>query len=351
MPLIDVPQLGRTALCLAIGTAGGSVFWALGLPLPWLIGAMLTTTAATLAGVRLAVSSWLRAAMLAVIGILIGSAFDQELLGSVHRWLWSLAALPVYVVVIATAVMAYLRRVARFDPATAYFSASPGGLSEMVLLSERYGADARRTGLVHTLRVLLLVTAIPFIVEQLGLSVPRPEVLAEGPTFVETLFLLLTGAAGAWLGSLVRLPSAALLGPLLASAFVHVTGWSTTQPPDLLIALAQVVVGASVGARFSGISVREVLATLGHGLVITALMLALSAAFAAMIHPLAGIALLPLLIAYVPGGVAEMALVALALGIDPAFVTTHHVVRILLVVGFAGLLAGTFARGKQSLRD
>jgi hypothetical protein len=310
------------------------------LPLPWLLGAMLTVTAATLGGVRVEIVPSLRFAMLVVIGVLIGSAFDRGMLAQMDRWVWSLAALPLYVVVIAGCTMVYLRRVAGFDRATAYFAAAPGGLSEMILLSDRFGADVRRVSLVHALRVLLLVTAIPFIVDQLGLLAPTAPA-RPAPSLADSAVLLAAGVGGVVLGRLARLPNAVLLGPMVASAAVHVAGWTDSHPPDAVVAFAQIVVGAAVGTRFTGLGLGEVVRTLGHGAVMTALMLALSAAFAVVIHPLAGLALLPLMIAYVPGGVAEMALVALALGIDPAFVTTHHAVRIALVVGLASVL---FAR-------
>jgi hypothetical protein len=304
------------------------------------MGAMLTVTAATLAGVRVEIAPRLRLAMLVVIGVLIGSAFDRGMLADMNRWVWSLAALPLYVLVIAGCMMLYLRRVAGFDPATAYFAAAPGGLSEMILLSDRFGADVRRVSLVHALRVLLLVTAIPFVVDQLGLLAPTAPSRA-APSVAEGLVLLGAGVAGVVLGRLARLPNAILLGPMAASAVVHVAGWTDSHPPAVVVAFAQIVVGAAVGTRFTGLGLGEVVRTLGHGAAMTAMMLVLSAGFALVIHPLAGLALLPLLIAYVPGGVAEMALVALALGIDPAFVTTHHAVRIALVVGLASVL---FAR-------
>jgi len=312
----------------------------LGLPLPWLLGAMLTVTAATLAGLRAEIAPRLRSAMLVVIGVLIGSAFDRGMLADLDRWLWSLGALPLYVVVIGGGMMVYLRRAAGFDRATAYFAAAPGGLSEMILLSDRFGADVRRVSLVHALRVLLLVTAIPFVVDQLGLLAPTPPARA-APALADGALLLAAGVAGVVVARLVRLPNAILLGPMLASAVVHIAGWTESHPPDAVVAFAQVVVGAAVGTRFAGLGFGEVVRTLGHGAVMTAMMVALGAGFALVIHPLAGLALLPLLIAYVPGGVAEMALVALALGIDPAFVTTHHAVRIALVVGLASVL---FAR-------
>jgi len=44
----------------------------------------------------------------------------------------------------------------------------------------------------------------------------------------------------------------------------------------------------------------------------------------------------PLLLAYSPGGLAEMSLVALALQIEVAFVAAHHIIRILFVMVSAG---------------
>jgi len=298
---------------------------------------MLAVTAASLAGLRLEIASPLRRGMLLVLGVLIGSAFDASLLAELHRWLWSLAALPLYVVVVAGSMMFYLRRFAGFDAKSAYFAAAPGGLSEMILLSDDAGADVRRVSLVHALRVLLLVTVIPIVADRLGLMTPAATPTA-ALTLIDALVLIGAGLAGFVAGRFLRLPNPMLLGPMLASAAVHVAGWTDSQPPDTAIALAQIVVGAAVGTRFTGLAPGEVVATLGHGAVMTALMLLLSAGFAVVISPLAGLGLLSLMIAYVPGGVAEMALVALALGVDPAFVAVHHAVRIALVVGLASVL-------------
>ena len=50
-----------------------------------------------------------------------------------------------------------------------------------------------------------------------------------------------------------------------------------------------------------------------------------------------GLPIAALVLAFAPGGLAEMSLIALALGVDPAFVSSHHVVRIFLVVVLAPL--------------
>ena len=44
------------------------------------------------------------------------------------------------------------------------------------------------------------------------------------------------------------------------------------------------------------------------------------------------------LLAFAPGGLAEMSLIALALGIDAAYVSSHHVVRIFMIIVAAPLV-------------
>src|SRR3546814_2398210 len=53
---------------------------------------------------------------------------------------------------------------------------------------------------------------------------------------------------------------------------------------------------------------------------------------------LTGLPTIGIFLAFAPGGVAEMSLIALALSIDAALVATHHIVRIFLIVVLTPLL-------------
>ena len=130
----------------------------------------------------------------------------------------------------------------------------------------------------------------------------------------------------------VRLPAATFIGPLLGSMAVHLAGLVETQPPYLLLALAQLVIGSSVGARFSGTPLRLVARALALGAGATLLMLIVTLAFGGFLHGVTGQPLGLLLLAFIPGGFAEMSLIALGMGVDPAFVVTHHSLRVFLVV-------------------
>ena len=66
--------------------------------------------------------------------------------------------------------------------------------------------------------------------------------------------LVLAGCAiGGPVARRLRLPAAWLVGPMVLSALVHLTGLTASRPPGLLIAAAQVVVGSFIGCRFAGL--------------------------------------------------------------------------------------------------
>jgi len=83
-----------------------------------------------------------------------------------------------------------------------------------------------------------------------------------------------------------------------------------------------------VGVRFQGASLRDLGLPFAMA-VVQALLLLLMAIFAAwLVSVVTGTSLLAALLAYMPGGAPELSLVALSLNIEPAFVTSHHLLRI-----------------------
>ena len=70
------------------------------------------------------------------------------------------------------------------------------------------------------------------------------------------------------------LPAAAVLGPMLFSAALHMTGVTDAKPPVELIAAAQVVVGTTIGCRFAGVKMalvaRSIVASIGSTVILVA---------------------------------------------------------------------------------
>lgn len=341
-PVRLVPRLGRT---LAIGAVGGALFTWMNLPLAWMIGAMVATTVASLGGANLHVPASMRSVMIAIIGVLLGASFTPEVLDKAGEWPLTIACLVLYLGLIVAVLFFYFHRIVGLDAPTAYFSATPGGLSEMVITGAAMGADDRTIALIHSSRILLVVLTIPLWYQLMTGVTATPSAI--GPSIVaiglvDLVVLSACAVVGVAVGRLLRLPAYRLSGPLLASAVVHATGLSASAPPWEVVAVAQVVVGSAIGARFTGVSVRRVLGLMVIALVSTVVMLAATVAFALVLAPATGIDWRSIVLAYAPGGLAEMSLIALSLGIETAFVATHHVIRIALIVVGAPLVFARF---------
>ena len=346
-----MPPLKPFLLALSLGAAGGAFANSFDLPLAWMIGAMAATTTAALLGARLVLPQPLRNVMVALLGIMLGSGFSPAILQQLGDWAVSLTALLAYTALAGGLSMLYFRRLAGYEPTTAFFAAMPGGLSEMYLVGSAMGGDGRVISLIHASRIMLVVFSLPFAFQLLLNYQPagRPPV---GPGQTELALLDLAILAGCglfgFLGArLLKLPAAAVLGPMVLSGVVHLAGITEAKPPALLIALAQVVIGTSIGCRFTGTPVAMIGRTAFHAAVGTVLLLAVTLVFAFGLAWLTGLSMPALVLAFAPGGLAEMSLIALALGLDAAFVATHHAVRICVIV----ILAPAVFRRRKRLLD
>jgi len=329
--------LPRIALALAIGTVGGAVFYLLNLPLPWMLGALFATMAASLANAPILGPARLRPAVVAVIGVLLGSRFTPDILAQASAWIGTVAILMAYVIAVALVVVPFYRFAGRFDWVTAYFAGMPGGLSEMIEIGEASGAKPAPIILAHSLRIVVTIALIAFwfrIVE--GHAVGASMGAVEAPlTWLDAALLLASAVIGSLVGQRLRFPAPTFLGPLLVSAVLHLGGLTESAPPGLLVNTAQVLLGTILGCRFLGISVRTVVPAAALAIGATLLTLALAFAAGLAMGHLAGVSPDQALLALAPGGLTEMGLIALAIHADVAFVALHHVVRILFVIVLA----------------
>lgn len=331
----------HTLLILALGFGGGHGAAALGLPMPFLLGSLLSVTAFSLLARRKVPMGYafpqpVRLAFMVVIGVMIGAQVTPALFAQGGPMLAAFAALTLFVP-LALWGNAWLFRRAGYDPATAFFCSAPGGLMESIAMAEDHRADMPVVIAQQFLRIVVVIVALPF---GLSIWIGHPVGSAAGFTLVRGAvdwpmagLALLAGAAGSWIGQRIALPAAVLTGPLLVAAVISLTGLFAFTLPQWLVNDAQVVVGAALGTRFTGMAGGRLLRAVGLAAVSVAGMMALGAVLAVLLVPLTGLGFDVLFVGLAPGGVSEMALIALSLAANPAFVTAMHVYRILLTVG------------------
>jgi len=340
----------RVALALLFGIGGGWTASLLQVPLPWMIGAMLAATAGSMGGLKLAMFMPARAVMVAVLGVMLGSGFTPEILGRMAEWSLSIAGLALYSAAAGGTAWLYLHKICGYDRVTSYFAAMPGGLSEMSLVGAEMGGDARVISLSQSSRLLLVVLILPFGFQFFlgydpGAKPAAGLPLAQVP-LGDLAVLAACGLVGYFAAKAIKLPAAAIVGPMILSAAVHLAGWSTARPPFELVAAAQVVIGTAIGCRFAGTTARMIRRAVVTALGSTVILLAINIAFAVALHNALDLPAAALMLAYAPGGLAEMSLIAIAVGTDAAFVATHHIVRIFLIVVFAPMTFRLLARAR-----
>ncbi len=341
--------LSLTAALLAIGTAGGGLATLLHLPMPWMLGSLLSSALVVMVwggqldGYRF--PQTFRGWFVALIGVMIGAQVTPALLGQIAVLPLTLTALVVFILVAHLGNYLIFTRLGGLDRPTAFYSGTTGGLMESILMGDAVGADIRVLTLQQFLRIILVIALIPSALSiwlgapvgsAAGILPDSAQITAGAVDYTAIALLASIGLATAgWL----HVPAAQIIGPLLLTAAVSLLARWTPAVPFWLIATAQVVVGVSLGMRFNGITGGLVRRSAGLALVSVGFMLALGAALSWWLHWATGLPFLHLLISFAPGGVTEMSVIALSLAASPALVSLHHVARILMTVAEMTLAA------------
>lgn len=350
--LVDIRSNWRPfAFTLILGLAGALLFQAASLPLPWVIGPMFMVTGAAMLGRTVWMPIWLRSPMVLVIGALFGTTVRPDFIAQFATWLPSMVMVVVYVVLTALVLGIYLNKVVKHDFVTATLSAAPGGIIPMTLLSEEYGGNDRVVALMQSTRLIWTVLAIPIAFRLFAGYVPSGNVGTGGSfaafQLIDVPVMLVACIVGYYLARLVRLPTPELMGPMIVVGILTVTGQLTSELPEPLVAVAQLIIGIFIGVRFNGTRFKEVASDFLQASLTSTFMIAAAALFAWTTSLFTGISVHALILGFAPGGFAEMSLIGFGLGIDVSFVVVHQLMRYIFIVLSAPLVVGYFSRRLQ----
>lgn len=326
-------RIGAIAGALAVCVSGGALCAWLGTPLPWMIGPLAGMAIFQFGGASLQAPPWGRETGQLAIGLALGLYFTPEVAGEVLGHGPALLAAASGVFLIGMMSSRFLEKAARVDHATAFFSTAIGGAAEMASLAERNGALVDRVALAHSLRLLVVVTAVPVAITllgQAGTDPYRPVAVAFDPARLALLVGLAIAAGLVW--HRTGLPNAFMMGPLVLAIALTASGITFSSIPAWMTNAAQVLLACNLGARFQRSFLREAPRFVIAVLASVALMLLLATVLAFGLAWSAGLMPATVLLACAPGGIAEMAITAKVLRVGVAFVTAAHVTRFALVV-------------------
>jgi len=313
------------------GFAAGAFEW-MNLPLPWMIGPLFTVAALRMLGFDLRALPGGRQAGQWAIGTALGLYFTpltvKQLAGNA----------PLVVVVAVSALMFgvccafVMLRWARVDPQTAFFASLPGGASEMATIAERFDARLDRIAAAHSMRVMMVVSIVPFALTYAGVRgddfYPSP---AGGVDWFRFPWLVAAGLAGAGLLMLLRVANAWVLGPLLGVGLMTALEVPLSTLPGPIVNTGQLLIGCSLGSRFSPEFFRAAPRFMTVAALSSVLSMLLAFALALLLDSFSVVSLSSLSLATAPGGVAEMAITAKVLQLGVPLVTACHALRVIVL--------------------
>jgi uncharacterized protein len=127
----------------------------------------------------------------------------------------------------------------------------------------------------------------------------------------------------------LRFPAGLFVGSIVTAAVFYISGIAHSAIPMPILILANIVLGTSLASRFQDFTLGELLHSLGDGLAGFALALVISLLGAVLASVLGRLPFAQTLLAFAPGGLDAMMVIALALHLDPAYVGAHQLVRYL----------------------
>lgn len=341
-----MPRVLALALTLVLAAAGGAIAALLDLPVAWLLGSALVVSIASLAGVDTRLPDALRNATFIVLGTQAGAGVTPAVVDQLALWPLSFAIQMLGVVCVVFATYHFLRRGFGWDKATALFAALPGAMSFVLAAASETRADMTRITVVQSVRLLLLLGALTPTLAWLegGEGILAASRGTDGP-LTEYAILIAACLVGAWLGHLSRLPGGLLLGALGASAILHVSELAPVGVPQPIAIVSLVVLGALIGSRLKGADRGAMLELLPTSLGAFAIGLALSGIAAFIAYATLGIGFGKIALAYAPGALEALTVLAYQFNLDPAYVAAHHVVRFVCIALLVPVLARRMSVG------
>lgn len=334
-------SLLRAAATLLLALAAALACVWLRTPLPWMIGPLLATALASIAGAPTRSIPLLRNAAQWMIGTALGLYFTPQVTALVGSLWWAIVLSVAWALALGWGFGRWLHRGhahslgvgEREQRATTYFSAAIGGASEMTLLAEREGARSDLVAAAHSIRLVIVTLLIPFAFSFADLhgvdaSLPGPRVVQP----VGLALLLAATAIGAWLMERTGRANPWFMGALLVAMGLTMAGQELSALPGWLTNAAQLVIGVSLGVRFQREFLQAAPRWLGAVALGTLGMVLLCVVFAAGLAWATGLHFATLILGTSPGGIAEMAITAKVLQLGVPVVTAFQVCRLVAVL-------------------
>ncbi|NOU97128.1 AbrB family transcriptional regulator [Paenibacillus sp. LMG 31456] len=344
---------------ILITFVGGMLFTLLNVPLSWMLGplaAVLLWTACTRRSLVWPI--WLRNGGLLLLGYSMGLSFTLNSAKQISSQLPSMFIATLLTIAFSLGIAFITARQTGVNPASSAIGSIPGGLSQMIVLSEEIeGADKAVVAFMQTIRLLMVVFVIPFVAVHglaadgfvagsagvgssianggagntlVGSLISWSEAVISRPIF--SCLIVVGVAAATWIAVKLRFPTAYFLGPILAAATFTVSGLEPPHLPSLFVLVAQWSLGIYMGLGIKLSSLSNWRRLLPYTILGNVAVIGFSIGLSYVFSLVLPMSLLTAFLGMSPGGMTEMGVTATLVGADVSLVVAYQMFRILFIL-------------------
>ncbi|MGF7013515.1 AbrB family transcriptional regulator [Ornithinibacillus bavariensis] len=327
----DLKKIMITALAALVG---GALFSLLHIPVPWLLGPMLVMVICkNVMKWNLTWPSELRDSGMIIVGYTIGLSMTSAALKEMAEQLPSMLLLTILLMLWCSGIAFLVSKVSKIDFQSALLGSIPGGLTQVIMLAEETkGINLAVVTITQVLRLMIIVISMPLLVmlpifsNVSGDQVSTTTVDSVG-MFPNIVFFALVCIVFAIGGNKIHFPTAYLLGPIIGTALLQLTGVAGPHLPAAVVDLAQLMIGSHVGLMLQTDQIVKkgwtFTLAIGSGI----LLMVGSILLSILLTVLHDVSHATALLSLAPGGMDQMGIIAHEINADLSMVSGYQLFR------------------------
>lgn len=352
---LTMDRLSRYGLALATAVLGGVAFKLLQLPIPWLLGPMITVLIGS--NVFKSRYEWpgpLRNGGMIAVGYTIGLAMTGAALQEMAVQLPSMLLLTGLLVLMCAGLAYLVSKLSGTDYKTALLGSIPGGLTQVIALAdETEGVNLTVVTVTQVIRLMIIIVCVPLLVfsplfggtHDAAASTAIAHAAASWSGLLPNMLLFVPVCiVCAVAGNMIRFPTAYLLGPALGTAVLQAAGLHGPALPALIMGAAQLTIGAYVGLMLKPDRLQRKVRTIGLAIVSGLLLLAGAWSLSVLLTRLHAVSVSTALLSLAPGGMDQMGIIAQEIHADLSIVAGYQLFRTFFIMFAVPFLIRAFFR-------
>lgn len=338
---------------------GGILFMMMELPIPWLLGPMIS--------VLIASNVWnghydlppqVRNTGMIIVGYTIGLSLTIKALREMSQQLPSMLLMTMLLMLLCASMAYVVSKLAQIDYLTVLMGSIPGGLTQVIILAqETKEVNITVVTVMQVIRLMTIIISVPALIFSPLLGNQQSDALATQVTTVvqsngSGLFpnLLIFGAiciVCALAGNKIRFPTAYLLGPAIGTACLQMLGLYGPTLPLVVTNAAQFMIGAYVGLLLKPGQLAHKLRTISLAIMSSILLVGGALGFSLLLTKFQPVSMSTALLSLSPGGMDQMSIIAHVVHADLSMVAGFQLFRMMFIFFIIPPLLKPIIKGAQ----